>query len=41
MISLIKFKDTHREKAQSNETPAPTTSTNMDIWGVVHRINSL
>ena len=26
------FKDTHREKASSNETPALTKSTNMDIW---------
>ena len=26
------FKDTHREKAPSNKTPALTKSINMDIW---------
>ena len=26
------FRDTHREKAPSNETPALTESTNMCIW---------
>ena len=26
------FKDIHREKAPSNETPALTKSTNMGIW---------
>ena len=26
------LKDTHREKAPSNETPALTKSMNMDIW---------
>ena len=28
------FKDTHREKAPSNKTPALTKSMNMDIWVV-------
>ena len=28
------FKDTYREKALSNKTPALTKSTNMDIWVV-------
>ena len=28
------LKDTHREKARSNKTPALTESTNMDIWVV-------
>ena len=28
------FKDTHREKAASNKTPALTKSTNMGIWVV-------
>ena len=28
------FRDTHREKAPSNKTPALTKSTNMVIWGV-------
>ena len=28
------FKDTHREKAASNKTPALTESMNMDIWVV-------
>ena len=28
------FKDTHREKARLNETPAPIKSTNMGIWFV-------
>ena len=32
MISSKAFKDTHREKAPLNETPALTKSTNMDIW---------
>ena len=27
-------KDTHREKVQSNKTPALSKSTNMDIWVV-------
>ena len=26
------IKDTHREKARSNKTPALTKSTNMGIW---------
>ena len=34
MISSKAFKDTHREKAPLNETPALTKSTNMDIWAV-------
>ena len=29
-----KFKDTHREKASSNKTPALSESMNMDIWVV-------
>ena len=29
------FKDTHREKAPSNKTPALTESTNMRIWVAV------
>ena len=28
------FKDTHREKAQSNKTPSLRKSTNMGIWAV-------
>ena len=28
------FKDTHRQKASSNKTPAFTESMNMDIWVV-------
>ena len=28
------FKDTHREKAPSNKTPALAKCTNMDIWVV-------
>ena len=28
------FKDTHREKAPSNKTPALTKCTNMGIWMV-------
>ena len=34
MISLKAFKDTHREKALLNETPALTKSTNMGIQAV-------
>ena len=39
MSSMINFKelhlkDTHREKASSNKTPALMKSMNMDIWGV-------
>ena len=34
------FKDTHREKAPSNETTALTKSTNMDIW-VIGTTNQL
>ena len=28
------LKDTHREKASSNKTPALRKSTNMDVWAV-------
>ena len=28
------LKDTHREKAPSNKTPALTKSTNMGVWAV-------
>ena len=34
------LKDTHREKAVSNKTPALTKSTNMGIW-VVGTLNQL
>ena len=34
------LKDTHREKAPSNKTPALTKSTNMGIW-VVGTTNQL
>ena len=34
------IKDTHSEKALSNETPALTESVNMDIW-VVGTFNQL
>ena len=34
------FKDTHKEKAQSNKTLAHTESTNMGIW-VVDTSNQL
>ena len=30
----ISFKDTHREEAPSNKTPALSESINMDIWVV-------
>ena len=33
-VILSSFKDTHREKAPSNKTPALTKSTNMAIWVV-------
>ena len=36
----IFFKDTHKEKAPSNKTPALTKSTNMGIW-VVGTTNQL
>ena len=29
------MKNTHREKAPSNKTPAPRQSTNMGVWAVV------
>ena len=32
--TYMAFKDTHREKAPSNKTPALTNSTNMGIWVV-------
>ena len=35
------FKDTHREKAAWNETPALTKNTNMGIWVVGPKINSV
>ena len=35
------FKDTHREKAPSNETPALKKSTNMGIRVVGPKINSV
>ena len=35
-----RVKDTHREKAPSNKTPALTKSTNMGIW-VVGTTNQL
>ena len=31
---MITIKDTHREKALSNKTPAPRRSTNMGVWAV-------
>ena len=34
------IKDTHRERAPSNKTPAPTKNMNMDIW-VVGTLNLL
>ena len=34
------IKDTHREKAPSNKTPALTKSRNMGIW-VVRTLNQL
>ena len=34
MVVTLSFKDTHREKAVSNKTPALTESTIMDIWVV-------
>ena len=39
-LQLIPLKNTHREKAPSNETPALTKSTNKDIW-VVSASNQL
>ena len=32
--NINSVKDTHREKAPSNKTPAITKSRNMDIWVV-------
>ena len=37
---MIVFKDTHREKVPSNETPVLIESTNMGIW-VVGTTNQL
>ena len=34
MLSCKVLKDTHREKAPSNETPMLSKSTNMGIWDV-------
>ena len=31
---IVTFKDTYREKAPTNKTPAPTESMNTDIWAV-------
>ena len=31
-LAMTLLKDTHREKAPSNETPVLTKSTNMGIW---------
>ena len=36
----IRVKDTHREKAISNETPAPSKIMNVDTW-VAHTSNQL
>ena len=32
VMAQEQIKDTHREKARSNKTPALTKSTNMGIW---------
>ena len=37
---MKQLKDTHREKAPSNETPVLAKGTNMDIW-VVGATNQL
>ena len=34
MLFFLITKDTLREKAPSNKTPALTKSTNMDVWEV-------
>ena len=39
--TIFFLKDTHREKAPSNKTPALTKSTNMGIRSLVYQINSL
>ena len=39
-LTQIRVKDTHREKAISNETPAPSKSMNVDTW-VAHTSNQL
>ena len=41
IASEFNFKDTHREKAPLNKTPAHTKSTNMGIWFVGTTNNSL
>ena len=38
ILVIFKFKDTHREKAPSNKTPALSESTNISMW-VVHTSN--
>ena len=38
---FVWFKDTHREKALSNKTQAPTKIMNMEIWVVGVQMNSL
>ena len=35
VIEVVLVKDTHREKEPLNKSPAPTKSTNMDIWVVL------
>ena len=40
LLTQIRVKDTHREKAISNETPAPSKSMNVDTW-VAHTSNQL
>ena len=39
-LTQIRVKDTHREKAISNETPAPSKIMNVDTW-VAHTSNQL
>ena len=34
VINFEKPKDTHKEKAPSNKSPAPRKSTNMGVWAV-------
>ena len=40
-VKVKVIKDTHREKAPSNKTPALTESTDLSIGSLVHQINSL
>ena len=35
---IVVFKDTHREKDPSNETPALKKSTNMGIWCTTNQL---